>query len=115
MKFLFIILTIIIIVPSAMAIDFYTTSYIETYRTDLNTTMLSPNLYFKLGKVEGYGFLDRYIDEPRFYHGEFMLAYTPFDTKYLDRLSIIYERRWDKFAPDEHSYGVRLKLWEFSN
>lgn len=96
---------------SAPAIDFFSTAYVETYRTDLNTTMVSPNLYFTLGRLEGYGFIDRYLKDPRFYHGEFMLAFTPFSGRYLDRISIIAERRWDKFAPDENSCGIRVKLW----
>ena len=113
-RFLPVILCIFITLPAA-ALDFYACSYIETYRTDLETTMASPNLYFKIGGVEGYGFIDRYFEDPRFYHGEFMLAFTPFKGAYLNRFSIIFERRWDKFAPDENSFGFRLKIFEISN
>jgi hypothetical protein len=73
--------------------------------------MVSPNIYFKLGRLEGYGFCDQYFEPPKFYHAEFMLTFTPFKTKYLDRISIIAERRWDKSARDENSLGLRLKLW----
>jgi hypothetical protein len=92
-------------------LDFFSTAYIETYRTDLQTTMVSPNLYFKLGKLEGYGFIDRYFDSSEFYHAEFQLSFTPINKKQWDRFSIIAEKRWDKFAKDENSIGVKVKIW----
>jgi len=99
------------IVITTLGADFFSTATVETYRTDLGTTMVSPNLYFKYGCFEGYGFIDRYITEDAFYHGEFQLAYTPFKSFLVDRVAIIAESRWDKYAKDENSVGLRVKLW----
>jgi hypothetical protein len=68
---------ILILIPSAQGIEFFSTANVENYRTDLGTTLVSPNLYFKFGRLEGYGFYDRYLEEPQFYHGEFQLIFTP--------------------------------------
>jgi hypothetical protein len=110
-KNILVIVTSLILTTSSFPLDFFSTAYVETYRTDLQTTMMSPNLYFKLGKLEGYGFLDRYFDESKFYHAEFQLSYTPLNKKYWDRFSIIAEKRWDKFAKDENSIGIKVKIW----
>ncbi len=109
-KIVFIFLIIVLCSP-AYAGEFFSTMYIETYRTNLGTTMVSPNIYFTWGKFDGYGFIDRYFTTEAFYHGEFMLAFTPFDGKYLSRISLISESRWDKYAEQENSIGFRIKLW----
>ena len=103
-----------LILNTVFAADFYAVSYLETYRTDLNTTMVSPNIFFKYGRLDGFAFYDRYVEDPQFYHSELMLAYTPFTGKYLDKFSFIYESRWDKFANSETSFGVRFKLFEIA-
>lgn len=105
------IVTLMWTVLSVQAADFFSTAYVETYRTDLGTTMVSPNLYFKYGKLEGYGFIDRYMTDEAFYHGEFQLAFSPFSRKYFDRIAVISESRWDKYAKQENSLGLRFKLW----
>lgn len=112
MKFMVVVfLFLLVLWTQSHAVEFFSTASVETFRTDLNTTMVSPNLYFKLWRVEGYGFIDRYFEDPKFYHGEFMLAFQPLTMKPFDRVSIIAERRWDKFADDENSYGIRIRLW----
>ncbi|NQS98366.1 MAG: hypothetical protein HQ591_07930 [candidate division Zixibacteria bacterium] len=111
MKKLIAITFILALFTSASAVDFFSTAYVETYRTDSNTTMVSPNVFFQLGRLEGYGFIDRYLGDQGFYHGEFLLAFQPFTTKYFDRFSIITESRWDKSIANEHSLGIRVKLW----
>ena len=105
------ILILIIFTTGAGAVDFFSTAYLETYRIDLNNYMVSPNLYFKLGRFEGYGFIDRYLEGEEFYHGELMFAFQPLTMKPLDRISIIAERRWDKYAPSENSFGLRFRIW----
>ena len=113
-RILFILILLLIIINAGIAADFYAVSYLESYRTDLNTTLLSPNIFVKYGKLEGYAFYDRYMEDPQFYHSEVMLAYSPFTGKYLEKISIISETRWDKFADSETSFGVRLKLFEIA-
>ncbi len=113
MKLRAIITSIFLIVLSStiFSLDIFSTASVETYRTDLETTMISPNVFIQAGPFELYGFYDRYFEEPQFYHGELMIAYTPFNQKPLSRFSIIAEQRWDKFAEDESSIGFRIKLW----
>ena len=111
MKRLIAITFILTLLTTASAVDFFSTAYVEAYRTDSNTTMVSPNFFFKLGRLEGYGFIDRYLDNEGFYHGEFLLTFQPFTTKYFDHFSIITESRWDKSIANEHSLGIRVKLW----
>ena len=106
-----VIVVLMAVVPAVYPVEVFSTASVETFRTDLHTTMVSPNLYFKLWRIEGYGFIDRYLEDPEFYHGEFMLTFQPLTVQPLDRISIIVERRWDKFADDENSYGIRIKLW----
>jgi len=105
---------VILMISGGYAAEFYAVSHLETYRTDLNTTLVSPNIFFKYGKLEGYGFYDRYLEDPQFYHSEVMLAYSPFTGKYLEKISIISETRWDKFANTETSFGLRLKIFEIA-
>lgn len=102
---------LLLLTPTIFALDFFSTASVETYRTNLNTTLISPNIYFKIWRIEGYGFYDRYLEEPQFYHGEFMLTFQPLTAKPYDRFSIIAEQRWDKFADDESSIGIKIKLW----
>ena len=96
---------------TASAVDFFSTGHVEIYRTDLGQTLVSPNIVFTAGKFDGYAFWDRYFTDEGFYHGEFMLAFTPFQQKHWNKLSIISESRWDKYAKQENSIGVRIKLW----
>lgn len=111
MKLIIFITLILVLSSASLGLEFFSTASVETYRTDLNTTMISPSIFFQLGRFEGYGFWDRYLNDEGFYHGEFMLAYTPFRAKYINRFSIIAESRWDKYAKDENSVGIRIKLW----
>ena len=110
-KSLLVLLFCLLLSSSVLAIDLFSAASVETYRTDLKTTLVSPNILITAGPFELYGFYDRYLEEPQFYHGELMIAYTPFKQKPLDKFSIIAEQRWDKFADDESSIGIRLKLW----
>lgn len=111
-KVLFSILFSVIVMNAAFSADFFSTAYVETYRIDTyNSYMVSPNIFLKYGRFEAYGFIDRYTDETAFFHGELLLAFQPLTIKPLDRISIIAERRWDKFAADENSYGLRIRIW----
>ncbi len=100
------------LVGSLTAADFFSTAYVETFRIDTyESFMVSPNLFIQYGRFELYGFIDRYTDNIAFYHGELLLSFQPLTIRPFDRVSIIAERRWDKFAVDENSYGLRIKIW----
>ena len=111
MKILLTLVFILMIASTSFAFDFFSTASLETFQTDNGETLVSPNIFFTAGKFDGYAFWDRYLTDAGFYHGEFMLAYTPFDSKYLSKISIISETRWDKYVDTENSIGLRLKLW----
>ncbi|MBC8278920.1 MAG: hypothetical protein H8E46_11855 [FCB group bacterium] len=111
MKTIFILTVILLMTSSAFALDFFSTASVETFQTDNGETLISPNIFFTAGKFDGYGFWDRYLTDEAFYHGEVMLAYTPFEGKYLGKVSIISETRWDKYVDTENSIGLRVKLW----
>ena len=102
---------ILTIAGGTIAAEFFSTAYLETFRVDPNNYMLSPNIFVKYGRLEGYGFIDKYTMYDKFYHGEFMVAFQPLTIKPLDRISVIAERRWDKYSKDENSIGLRLKIW----
>ena len=109
---LFFIVTILALPLSLYAADFFSSAYLESYRIDTyDSYMLSPNLLVRYGRFEAYGFIDRYFHRSSFYHGELLLAFQPLTMKPFDRLSLIAERRWDKYAVNENSYGIRLKIW----
>ncbi|MBL7191890.1 hypothetical protein ISS30_09345 [bacterium] len=102
---------VLMFVNPAESLDFFSTCYVETYRTDLGTNLISPNIYFQAGSFDGYGFWDYYLNDPNFFHGEFMLAYTPLKKGLFNRVSVISEFRWDRYAKDEKSIGLRFKIW----
>ena len=109
---LLVILLLLLTVSPLFAAELFTTATIETYRvTSYDSYMVSPNLFIQYGRFEVYGFVDRYFDESEFYHGELMLAFQPLSGKIWERFSIIAERRWDKFARDENSFGLRVRIW----
>jgi hypothetical protein len=105
------IVLVLVLASSICAEDLFTTASIETYRTDLGTTMISPNVYCQYGRFEIYGFIDQYFEEPKFYHGELMFTYQLSTTKHFDRVYLIAEQRWDRFAENESSIGLKFKLW----
>ena len=111
MKTAILLALVLVAVEIAGAVDFFSTASVEIYRTHWGENLISPNIYFKAGKFDGYGFWDRYFTNEGFYHGEFMLAFTPFQGKYWDRLSVISESRWDKYSKQENSVGIRIRLW----
>lgn len=107
---LLVIIVILFTFVSAGALDFFSTCTVETYRTDLETTLVSPNIIFQVGRFDGYGFWDYYLED-KYYHCEFMLGYTPLTNKPFDRISIITEFRWDESVGNEKSIGLRFKIW----
>jgi len=64
MKKLLLLLTVLFILTISnlsYSTELITYSYIESYKTNLNTAMISPNVYFNYGILEGFGFCDIYI------------------------------------------------------
>ena len=102
---------LLLITIPALSLDFFSTASVETFYTEQEKAMVSPNIFFTAGKFDGYGFLDRYLDEFGFYYGEFLLGYTPFEQKYWNKISFVTETRWAKAAKPENSIGLRIKLW----
>lgn|GEM_PF-1557085 len=111
MKNYFILLLVFSSTITASGADFFSTGHLEIYRTDWGQTLVSPNIIFSAGKFDGYAFWDRYLTDEGFYHGEFMLAFSPFRQNYWNKLSVISESRWDKYAKQENSIGLRIKIW----
>lgn len=111
MKRLITLVFILMAASASFALDFFSTANVEAFQTDNGESLVSPNIFFTTGKFDGYAFWDRYLTDAGFYHGEFLVAYTPFESKYLGKISIISETRWDKYADTENSIGLRVKLW----